>query len=48
MRGLSGFVSGLLEPEEAGESPVTSAIRLGVRTLPSNARQIRELPEAEE
>jgi hypothetical protein len=27
MRGLSGLVSGLLGPEEAGESPVKSAIR---------------------
>jgi hypothetical protein len=47
IRGLSGLVSGLLGPEEAGESPVKSAIRRGVRALSSITRQIRELPEAE-
>jgi hypothetical protein len=48
MRGLSGLVSGLLGSEEPGEPPVKSAIRRGVRALPSITRQIRELPEAEE
>jgi hypothetical protein len=38
MRGLSGLVSGLLEPEEEGESPVKSAIRCGVRALPRITR----------
>jgi hypothetical protein len=47
MRGISGLVSGLLGSEEPGESPVKSAIRRGVRALPSIARQIRELHEAE-